>query len=117
MGERGMGNPVSGPRQAGDALVVTVSGEVDLSNSPQMRTALLGLLAQHRPHKLVLNLEAVPYMDSSALAVLVELMRKMGKDGKIILAAPQPRVRGLLEIARLNTIFPLAATEEEAIGT
>lgn len=115
MGESGS-KLVSSGRMAGGALVVAINGEVNLNNSPQVRSALLALVAQHRPQKLVLNLELVPYMDSSALAVLVELMRKMGKEGRIIVACPQPRVRGLLEIARLNTLFPLTATEEEAIA-
>jgi anti-sigma B factor antagonist len=116
MGIQGSGNVVSASRISGDALVVSVNGDVDLSRSPEMRRSLLALLNEHRPQRLVLNLENVPYMDSSALAVLVELMRKMGRSGKVILAGLQPRVRGLMEIARLDTIFPLAADEQEAMS-
>lgn len=115
MAEPGSGRLISPGRVAGSALVVAINGEMTLNNSPQVRAALLAAIAEHRPRKLVLNLALVPYMDSSALAVLVELLRRMGKDGKIVLAGTQPRVRGLLEIARLSILFPLAATEEEAI--
>ena len=39
-------------------------------------------------------------MDSSAIAVLVELLQRIRKrNGQIVLRKPQPRVKGLLEIA------------------
>src|SRR6185503_8511069 len=88
-------------RQEGDAVIVAVQGEIDLHNSPELRTQLLGLLAKHSPKKLIINLSQVPYMDSSAVAVLIESLQKLRKTGgRVFLANLQPRVRGLLEIAR-----------------
>jgi anti-anti-sigma factor len=55
-------------------------------------------------------------MDSSAIAVLVESLQKIRKTGgKIYLTSLQPRVKGLLEIARLDAIFVITANEEEAM--
>jgi anti-sigma B factor antagonist len=109
---------ISAARKDGDALVVAVRGEVDLNNSPGLRTDLLDLLVRHAPKKLVLNLTQVPYMDSSAIAVLVEALRKVRVGGgKIFLTDLQPRVRGLIEIARLNTIFVLVADEAQALAS
>jgi anti-anti-sigma factor len=104
-------------RQEGESLVVAVSGEIDLSNSPVLRTRMLDLIAKHSPKRIVLNLSLVPYMDSSAVAVLVELLRKMGKGKRVVLTNLQPRVKGLLEIARLDTIFAVAKTEQEAMAS
>ena len=98
-------------RLDGGALVVSIAGEIDLSNTPELRNALFSLIAGHNPQKVVLNLSQVPYMDSSALAVLVETMRKVGKGGKVCLTGLQPRVKGLLEIARLHSIFTITATD------
>lgn len=103
-------------RQTGDTLVAAISGEVDLNNSPELRSAMLELLNRHKPARLVLNLASVPYMDSSAIAVLVELLRKLGKANRVVLTDLQPRVRGLLEIARLDSIFAIAANEQEALA-
>jgi anti-anti-sigma factor len=100
----------------GDTLTVRVNGEVDLNNSPHLRTSLLDQVARHSPRRLVMNLAKVSYMDSSGIAVLVELLRRVGKGGKVILTDLQPRVKGLLEIARLTTIFIIAATEQDAVG-
>ena len=103
-------------RKEGDALVAAVSGEIDLSNSPKVRGALMQLLLKHAPKRLVLNLGEVPYMDSSAIAVLVELFRRIGRGGKVVLTDLQPRVKGLLEIARLDTVFAIVESEEKAMG-
>jgi len=104
-------------RRDGDAIVLSVCGELDLHNSPELRTHLLDLLNRTKPHRLILNLKDVPYMDSSALAVLVEALKKMMKTGgRVFLVALQPRVKGLIEIARLATIFGICANEQDALA-
>jgi anti-sigma B factor antagonist len=99
------------------AVVASVRGEIDLHNSPDLRGVLLELLAKHEPKRLVLNLSQVPYMDSSAIAVLVEALQKIRKTGgRIFLTDLQPRVKGLLEIARLDSIFVVAKDEADALS-
>jgi anti-anti-sigma factor len=107
---------VPSARREADALIVTVRGDVDLHNSPELRVALLQLIGKNVPRKLVINMADVSYMDSSGVAVLVEvlsLVRKPG--GKVYLTGVQQRVKSILEIARLNTIFALTADENEAM--
>ncbi len=107
---------VQGIRREGDAVRAALVGEIDLHNSPLVRASLLETLAREQPKRLILNLSAVPYMDSSAIAVLVESLQKIRKiGGKIYLTNLQPRVKGLLEIARLDAIFVLTGSEEEAM--
>jgi anti-sigma B factor antagonist len=102
---------------ATNAVVASVRGEIDLHNSTDLRGVLLELLAKHEPKRLVLNLGQVPYMDSSAIAVLVEALQKIRKiGGRIFLTDLQPRVKGLLEIARLDSIFVIAKDEADALG-
>lgn len=99
----------------GDNLIAGVKGDVDLNNSPDLRTALLNLLKDHSPKRLILNLSGVSYMDSSAIAVLVESLQKVRKTGgKVYLTGLQTRVKGLLEIARLDQIFVIAKDDAEA---
>lgn len=100
----------------GQTLIARVRGEIDLHNSPDLRDALLSLITDQGSKKLVINLQGVPYMDSSAIAVLVELLQRLRKDGGAInLTNLQPRVKGLMEIARLDRIFKVADTEEDAL--
>src|SRR2546423_5999655 len=107
---------VPAARQEGAVVVASVRGEIDLHNSPELRDAMLGVLLKGNPRRLVLNLEQAPYMDSSAVAVLVEALQRLRRSGgKIYLTNLQPRVKGLLEIARLDTIFVIAKDEQEAL--
>ena len=99
---------VPSAEQTGQTLRATIRGEIDLHSSPQLRARLLELFTRGQPDRIELNLAEVPYMDSSAIAVLVELLQKIRKrNGQIVLTQLQPRVKGLLEIARLNTIFTI----------
>jgi anti-sigma B factor antagonist len=107
---------VPSARLEGDSVIASVKGDIDLRNSPELRDALLGLLVSAKPRNLILNMCEVPYMDSSAIAVLVESLRKVRVNGgKLFLVAPQPRVRSVLEIARLDTIFKVVAAEADAL--
>jgi anti-sigma B factor antagonist len=97
---------VSDLRQDGDSVCAAVHGDIDLHNSPEMRVSLLEALHRYAPKRLVLDLAGVAYMDSSAIAVLVELLQKLRRTGgRVELSHLQPRVKGLLEIARLDSIF------------
>lgn len=102
-------------RHEDDALILTLTGEIDLHASPDLRTTLLSLIQQTQAKTIIFVLSKVPYMDSSAIAVMVETLQRVRKSGgKVVLVDLQPRVKGLLEIARLNTIFPIVSTLDEA---
>src|SRR4051812_45776115 len=98
--------PTTRVDEATKSVIASVRGEIDLHNSPDLRGVLLELLAKHEPKRLVLNLSQVPYMDSSAIAVLVEALQKIRKSGgRVFFSDPQPPVEGLLGIGRLGFIF------------
>jgi anti-anti-sigma factor len=107
---------VPGARQEGKTVFAQVRGEIDLHNSPELRGELMEIIARTGLTRLVLDLSDVPYMDSSAIAVLVEMLQRLRKQGgRVYLLRVQPRVKGLLEIARLQTIFPVIQDEREAL--
>jgi anti-sigma B factor antagonist len=104
-------------RTEGTAVVLSLRGEIDLHNSAEVRIEVLGLINRNKPVKLVINLDQVPYMDSSAIAVLVESVQKMRKSGgSVCLTNIQARVRSVLDIAHLNSIFTITADEQEALS-
>lgn len=55
--------------------VLTVNGRVNVDSSPALRDRLLAILQQESPPLLTIDLSAVPYIDSSGLATLVEALR------------------------------------------
>jgi len=102
-------------RREGNALVVALDGEVTVFSSPMLRERLRELV-DTGPKQLILNLLDVKYVDSSGVATFVEALRlARERQGNMVLAHVNPRVRGVLEIARLDTLFTIVDTVEEAL--
>lgn len=98
----------------GDTVVVAPSGEVDLSRSPKLRTVLREAQSS-KPKRVIIDLGAVDYMDSSGVATLVEAFQIARRNNsKMVLCALTDRVRSIFEIARLDTIFTITSTRDEA---
>jgi len=109
-------SPVRRVRWVGRTAVVDVEGDIDLSRSPQFQRSLLAVL-DRRPTRVVVNLSAVAYMDSSGVASLVKLLSRTRKQGiSLALAGLGERVRSIFEITRLDTVFETYPTEKEALG-
>ena len=95
--------------------VLSLSGEVDVSNVQRVREAALELL-ERGAKNLVFDLAGTEYMDSSGLGVLVGLLKKVKElGGTLAIAAAQPRVKRLFEVTGLNQIIPLCDDVEGAL--
>ncbi len=55
-------------RRTDGLSILDVSGDVDMANSSQLRKALLHELKELRTPRVLLNLSAVRYIDSSGIA-------------------------------------------------
>ena len=100
----------------GDATVLAPKGDVDMAKSPVLRKAIAEAM-KGGSGRLVLDLASVSYMDSSGLATLVEALQNSRKSGMpLLLCGLTPRVRSILEIARLNSVFSLHENRDAALG-
>jgi len=100
----------------GNAVVLTPKGDVDMAKSPVLRKAIAEAM-KSGSGRLVLDLASVSYMDSSGLATLVEALQNSRKSGMpLLLCGLTPRVRSILEIARLNTVFTIHDTRDAALA-
>lgn len=97
------------------SLILRPRGDIDLSRAPSLRLQL-DQAHTSAPTKLIIDLAEVPYMDSSGVATLVEAMKAARQAGrKLVLCAMQERVRSIFEIARLDMVFTIVDTREEAL--
>ena len=102
-------------RKVGDAVVLEVEGEINFNSSPDFRKAFLKVL-DSKTQKAVINLAGVAYVDSSGLATLVEAHQKIKNiGGKLKLANLTPKVKSLFEITKLEKLFEIYATEDDAL--
>jgi anti-anti-sigma factor len=97
--------------------LMQVSGRVNSTNASDLGTALNEQIDQGKVH-LVLDLEAVDFMSSAGLRELVTALKKVKRsDGDMRLANPTPRVREVLEMAGLDTIFLIFDSQNEAVSS
>ena len=100
----------------GGALIIKLTGEIDLRYSPALRELLTTKSGDEWP-VLLLDFAEVTYIDSSGMATLVEyFQRAQSFSGKLAIAAPTDRVRSTFELVRLNEIFQFFATVEEGLN-
>mgnify|MGYP003131032318 CR=1 FL=1 len=65
----------------------------------------------------IIDLSEVRYISSSGIGVLITVLTKMrNADGEVFLASPSEHVKKLLIITKLNNIFNVSDTLEEALA-
>lgn len=94
---------VSARRGAGrGSVVVTMAGELDMSNAPVLSGVVAPLLDNPEVVEIVFDMSALAFMDSSVLAVLV----KAAASGKAVrLRRPGPVVREVIEVTGLAGVL------------
>ncbi len=97
--------------------LVTVSGRVDSATAPDFEKALQALVQANRS-QIVLDLKGVEYMSSAGIRGMVSSLKaaKSG-GGDVRLAHPSARVKEVLELAGLSSIFSVYDELVEAVGS
>lgn len=100
-----------------DNLVIDVQGQVDLHSSPRMRSAILEGINRKDVAQVAVNLSGVNYIDSSGVATLVEALQlARARNRRFVLFGLRQETREVLELARLDRIFEIRATEVDALS-
>jgi anti-sigma B factor antagonist len=96
--------------------VVTVHGEIDVATSPTLREGLIDLV-NGGATRLVLDLEAVDFLDSTGLGTIVSLLKRVRTHGgDLRLVCTEARIRRLFEITGLEKAVPLHASLDDAVS-
>ncbi len=103
-------------RQVGDVTVIDVSGRITLGEgSSALRDALRDIVAKGHK-KILLNLGDVSYIDSSGIGELVAGFTSVSNQGgQLKLLGLTKRVKDLLQITKLYTVFEVHDDEAGAI--
>ncbi len=98
-------------------VILRLAGELDLRGAQVLRRRAETALYRHGTWRLVLNLKKVGFLDSSGLGALLARHRALTlRGGALVLVAPQPHVRAVLQLSGLAGILPVAPTEERALA-
>jgi len=85
------------------APVVTVSGELDMSNASSLEATVASITAEG-PERLIFDLSGLRFMDSAGIAVLVGAASKVNA---VALRNPSPVVRRVIELTGLSGVLPI----------
>ena len=106
---------VTGVDRRDGGVVLSLAGELDLYNAEEVRSALLDACAGE-PALLVVDLEEVRFIDSTALGVLIEARSRMADHSSFRLAAPGLETRRALEVSGLDRHFLVHDNVAEALA-
>lgn len=101
----------------GDHTVLRVEGVVRMGESAQFLAQTLDKLLAEGHGNVLVDLERINYIDSTGIGELVGYFGRFKEKGRrLILVKPADRIRKLLEIARLDAVFPTYSELDEAIA-
>jgi anti-anti-sigma factor len=107
--------PVADIARNDGATVVSLAGELDLYNAHEVRETLLECCAEG-PARLVVELSAVKFIDSTALGVLIEARTRMENRRAFLLASPGLETKRALEISGLDRHFSVHDSLDAALA-
>jgi len=103
-------------RQRDGISILDVVGEIDIYTTPHFKEAVSAVIDENKS-AIVINMARVTYMDSSGFGTLLSATKRLRPvDGALYLAACNDAIQRMLQITRLNTIFGVYATEDEALA-
>lgn len=102
-------------QERGDVVLVTIRGDVDVYTAPALREHLDRLIATGHRH-LVLDLEQVPFMDSTGLGVLVGRLKLVRlQRGSLRVVCTVARILRVFDITGLNQVLSVYPDPEAAV--
>jgi anti-sigma B factor antagonist len=98
------------------STVVAVGGEIDVYSAPKLRERLITLV-DSGSYNLIVDMEAVEFLDSTGLGVLVGgLKRVRAHDGWIDLVCTQGRILRIFRITGLSKVFSIYDSVADAVA-
>ena len=102
----------------GAAILLTIEEErLDAHNSGDLKTQMLKLFEEGK-NNLVVDLQAVRFVDSSGLGALVSGFKNASsRNGSLKLTGLQLQVKSMFELTRLHRVFEIFNDIDEALGS
>ena len=103
-------------RVVDDVTILDLKGKMTLGEGDELLKDKIGSLVSQGKKKILLNLEAVPYIDSAGLGEIVRTYTSISRQGgRLKLLNVSKRIQDLLVITKLITIFDSYDGEDEAV--
>jgi anti-sigma B factor antagonist len=101
----------------GGVTVVEVDGQLIVGNRHELKDMIQAALDRGE-RKLLVDFSQTGYIDSSGLGALVSISKRIREaSGELRLAGLNDDLRSLFELTKLDTLFTIAETPEQALAT
>ena len=105
-------------RRAGDVTILALMGKLTLAEGRDLFKDKVGDVVQAGHNKLLIDLTEVPYVDSAGLGELVRTYTAVNRSGgQLKLLGLAKRIKDVLALTKLLTVFEIFETEEEALDS
>ncbi|RYP88025.1 anti-sigma factor antagonist [Nocardioides guangzhouensis] len=106
MSELARVEPLPQDGSADHTVVLSVTGEIDLSNAEQVRDAI-GAALPVEAAVLVVDLSGTQYLDSAGIAMLFRLAERLGwsRQELHLVVPPDAPIRAAIRITHLDTVI------------
>ena len=99
-----------------DAVVATLNDRrLDAAMAVRFKDAMRPI-ADEAEGRVILDMSAVEFMDSSGLGAIVALMKYLGPERPLDLASLQPAVDKVFRLTRMDGVFKIYPNVERAVG-
>lgn len=103
-------------REVGGRTVVAVGGEIDVYTAPKLRDTITELVAGGT-YDIVVDMQAVEFLDSTGLGVLVGGLKKVrAHDGSLELICNADRLLKIFKITGLAKVFVIHDSADAALA-
>jgi len=100
--------------QIGGAVLYLKGQFIGGEETDQLRDTLKGI-AEQSSNRVIIDLEKVTYLNSTAIGVLISAHASFVKrNGKVVLCNVSKSIENIFVITKLTLVFPICATVEEA---
>ena len=105
-------------REIGGVIVIDLDGRITLGDGSALLRELIREHLDKSHKKLVLNLAAISYLDSTGLGEMVSGYRAVkSQGGELKLLNLNKKVSDLLQVTKLYTVFDIHNDETEAVAS
>lgn len=98
----------------GSVHVLSASGEIDLPNASLLREQIAQLPTDVT--KVVIDLSAVTFLDSTGLGALVAATKRLSRGGQRCVVVCTLQIAKLVDLTGLGAVFEITPTREEALS-
>lgn len=97
--------------------VLYVEGLIRLGESAEFFSSALENVLKNESTNVIIDFTKIDYIDSTGIGELVGYLNKFtSQSRKLILVNPSERIQKLLKLAKLDSVFKIYNTEDEAIS-